>query len=66
MRQLGEEKEDLSRRIPEYEKRMTTLSQELERVNGSLREKVNEVDKLNRQLREGEQRSSSEIQSRVT
>jgi len=53
MRQLGEEKEDLSRRIPEYEKRITTLSQELERLNGSLREKVNEVDKLNRQLREG-------------
>ena len=39
---------DLNKKIAEYENRIGMLSQEIERLNGALRGKVNEIEELQR------------------
>ena len=48
IRQFTSEHEEYSRRISEYENRIIGLTQEIERLNGVLRNKVDENDGLQR------------------
>ena len=46
LRQLTEENNSLTRRLSEYEFQITNLSQEIQRLNGILKVKVDEISQL--------------------
>lgn len=59
LRKVEGEKEDLSRRLNDYDNRIAQLSQEIERLNGVLRAKVNENETLKSEFKSFEMRISS-------
>jgi len=56
----------MMRKLNDYENRIAQLSQEIERLNGVLRSKVNENESLKTELKNYELRVSSEYQSKIT
>ena len=66
IRQFTGDNEEMGRRIKEYDNRIVSLTQEIERLNGVLRTKVDENEGLQRELKNYEYRVSSEFQSKIT
>lgn len=61
-----QELQDGNRKLGEYELRMTKLTQEIERLNGVLKQKVEENDHLRKSQGELELKYSQEWQSKLT
>ena len=66
-RQL-EESTNVNRRIPEFEQRIRTLSDEIERLNGVIEKKNGEISSLSQRLTEAEAMSMtiSVLQQKVS